>query len=168
VSDPAPEFSRPVPLTRFASRPFRQEIAATEAERVALAKRFALVSLDSLTATVELTAERGGTFLLTAEFSASFAQECVISLDPVPGAVQASFTLRYGPADSEPETDADDDPAFEPLAGDAIDIGEAVAQEFSLSLPPFPRAPDAVIDESPPEPGGDEGPFSVLARRKHD
>jgi uncharacterized metal-binding protein YceD (DUF177 family) len=167
VSDLAPEFSRPVPLTRLASRPFRQEIAATEAECIALARRFALVSLDSLAATVDLVAERGGTFLLTAEFSASFAQECVISLEPVPGDVQASFALRYGPADSEPETNADEDPAFEPLTGGSIDVGEAVAQEFALSLPPFPRAPNAGIDEGPPEPGS-EGPFSVLARRKRD
>ena len=168
MSDLAPEFSRPVPLTRLASRPWHQEIAATEAERVALARRFALVSLDSLTATVELAHERGGTILLTAEFSATFAQECVISLEPVPGSIRASFAVRYGPPDAEPETEADEDPPFEPLTGDAIDIGEAVAQEFSLALPPFPRAPDAVVEESPPEPGGDEGPFSVLARRKRD
>lgn len=167
MSDPAPEFSRPVPLTRIASRSFRQAIAATEAERTALARRFALVSLDRLEAVVELAHERGGTILLAAEFSAEFAQECVISLAPVPGSIQMSFAVRYGPPDAEPETEAEDDPAFEPLIGDVIDIGEAVAQEFSLSLPPFPRAPDAVIDESLPEPGG-EGPFSVLARRKLD
>jgi hypothetical protein len=38
----------------------------------------------------------------------------------------------------------DQDPAFEPLEGEAIDIGEAIAQEFSLALPPFPRADDAL------------------------
>ena len=167
MSDPAPEFSRPVPLTRIASRSFRQTIAATESERTALARRFALVSLDRLEAVVELAHERGGTILLAAEFSAEFAQECVISLAPVPGSIETSFAVRYGPPDAEPETEMDADPAFEPLSGDVIDIGEAVAQEFSLSLPPFPRAPDAVIDESLPEPGG-ERPFSVLARRKLD
>jgi uncharacterized metal-binding protein YceD (DUF177 family) len=163
MSDPAPEFSRPVPLTRIGSQSFRQEIGANEAERAALAKRFALVSLDHLEATVELTLERGGTILLTAEFSAGFAQECVISLDPVAGSVQASFSLRYGPPEAEPETESDEEPAFEPLTGDAVDIGEAVAQEFSLSLPPFPRAPDAIIEESPSELA--DGPFSPLGKR---
>jgi uncharacterized metal-binding protein YceD (DUF177 family) len=167
VSDPAPEFSRKVPLTRVGSQPFRQEIAATKAERMALAKRFALISLDRFEATVELAHESGGTILLTAEFAAQFAQECVISLDPVAGSVQASFTLRYGPPDAEPETESDDDPAFEPLTADAIDIGEAVAQEFSLSLPSFPRAPDAVIEPASGELEGD-GPFDALARRERD
>lgn len=165
MSDPAPEFSRPVPLTRIGSQPFRQEIAANEAERAALAKRFALVSLDRLEAMVELALERGGTILLTAEFSAAFAQECVVSLDPVTGSVQASFSLRYGPPAAEPVTESDKEPAFEPLIGDAVDIGEAVAQEFSLSLPPFPRAPNAVIEESPSGQSGD-GPLAALARRK--
>ena len=165
MSDPAPEFSWPVPLARIGSEPFRQEIAANDAERAALIKRFALVSLDRLAATVELARERGGTVLLTARFSAEFAQECVVSLEPVAGSVSASFTLRYGPPDAEPESESDDDPAFEPLTGETIDIGEAVAQEFSLSLPPFPRAPGVAIDEHPPEPK-EESPFAVLARTK--
>ena len=165
MSDPAPEFSRPVPLTRIGPQPFRQEIAANEAERAALVKRFALVSLDRLAATVELVGERGGTILLTAQFSAEFAQQCVVSLEPVAGSVSAGFALRYGPPDAEPESESDDDPAFEPLTGDTIDIGEAVAQEFSLSLPPFPRAPGVAIDEHAPVPEG-ESPFAVLARTK--
>ncbi len=167
MTDPAPEFSRPVPLTRIGAQPFRQKIAANEVERAALAKRFALVSLDRLDATVELVLERGGTILLTAEFSAGYAQECVVSLDPVAGSVQAGFALRYGPPEAEPETDSDEEPAFEPLTDPAVDIGEAVAQEFALSLPPFPRAPDAVIEESPSGLSGD-GPFAALARRKRD
>jgi len=167
MSGVAPEFSRPVPLTRLGARPLRQTIAAGETERAALARRFALLSLDRLEAVVELARESGGTILLTAEFSADFAQECVVTLDPVPGSIEACFTLRYGPPDAEPESEADDDPAFEPLTGDAIDIGEAVAQEFSLSLPPFPRAPDAVVEEAPPEPAG-ISPFAVLGRNDRD
>ena len=37
----------------------------------------------------------------------------------------------------------EDEVAFEPLIGEAIDIGEAVAQEFSLALPRFPRSAGA-------------------------
>ena len=43
--------------------------------------------------------------------------------------------------------------AFEPLVGEAIDIGEAVAQEFSLALPPFPRSPEIRVEtETEPDP----------------
>jgi uncharacterized metal-binding protein YceD (DUF177 family) len=163
VSGPALEFSRPVPLTRLGAEPFRQEIAASEAERAALARRFGLVSLARLNAAVELVREPGGTVLLTAELAGEFVQVCVATLEPVDGSVEAGFALRYGPAEAEPEAGGDDDPAFEPLSGETIDIGEAVAQEFSLSLPPFPRVPDAVVEADPEEPDGD-GPFSGLAQ----
>jgi uncharacterized metal-binding protein YceD (DUF177 family) len=163
VSGPALEFSRPVPLTRLGAGPFRQEIDASEAERAALVRRFGLVSLARLKAVVELVREGGGTILLTAEFAGEFTQECVATLEPVVGSVEAGFVLRYGLPEAEPATDGDDDPAFEPLSGETIDIGEAVAQEFSLSLPPFPRAPDAVVEAEPEEPAGD-GPFAGLIR----
>jgi uncharacterized metal-binding protein YceD (DUF177 family) len=163
MSGPALEFSRPVPLARVGVMPFEQEIAATQEECAALAARFGLLALDRLTARVALERKPGDTILLTAEWDAAFTQECVISLEPVPDTAHERFELRYGPAEAEGEDDAAA-PAFEPLEGDVIDVGEAVAQEFSLSLPPFPHLPDALleIEEAP----GDEGPFAVLERLK--
>ena len=158
----APEFSRLVPLIRLGADPYRREIVATETERAALARRFALLSLDRLTAEVELVREPAGTILLTALFEAAFAQECIVTLDPVAGTVAERFQLRFGRPEAEEEAPSgDDDPAFEPLTGETIDVGEAVAQEFSLSLPPFPRAADAVIEIGDPE-TPEEGPFSAL------
>jgi uncharacterized metal-binding protein YceD (DUF177 family) len=166
VSAAAPEFSRAVPLARLGSEPFRQHIAAHEAECAALATRFDLVSLDRLEAEVELVREAvTGTILLTAAFEADFVQNCIVTLDPVSGSVRERFQLRYGPLEAEADiSGGDDDPAFEPLAGEAIDIGDAVAQEFSLALPPFPRAPDAVIEDRTSETLAEEGPFAALAR----
>jgi uncharacterized metal-binding protein YceD (DUF177 family) len=163
MSGPDSEFSRMMPLIRLGSEPFRQEVEANETERAALARRFGLVSLDSLAASVELVRERGGTILLTAEFAAVFVQECVVTLDPVPGSVAERFALRYGPPEMETDADRDDEPAFEPLLGEAIDIGEAVAQEFSLSLPPFPRADDAIVAVDASE-NADDGPLAALGR----
>ena len=167
ANGPHPEFSRVVPLTRVGAEPFRREIAATEAERAALARRFDLVALDRLSATVELARERGGTILLRAEFAAEFAQNCIVTLDPVPGLLRESFALRYGPPEKEPEAalGSDDEPAFEPLEGEAIDIGEAVAQEFSLALPLFPRAGGVAVEDGAADAGPRDGPFAALARR---
>ena len=160
-----PEFSRLVPLIRIGPEPFRQDITASAAERNAVARRLDLVSLDRLDAAVELVRENGGTILLRAEFTAEFAQTCIVTLDPVPGSVRESFSLRYGPPEAEPEDAAagDDEPAFELLTGDAIDIGEAVTQEFSLALPPFPRAEGAVVEDTPGSAPADR-PFAGLAR----
>ena len=157
-----PEFSRIVQLAQLGPEPFRQEIAATAAEREALARRFDLLALDRLEAEVELVRQSGGTILLRACFEAAFAQSCVVTLEPVEGAMAANFALRYGPLDAEGEDAPDDEVAFEPLAGDFIDVGEAVAQEFSLALPTFPRSPGAVLEIEEPSPG--EGPFAALSR----
>ncbi len=164
MSKAGSEFSRPVSLSRLGGEPFRLRITADEAERVALARRFDLVSLDRLVAEVELVRELMGTILLSAEFEADFEQSCIVTLDPVAGSVSERFQLRYGAPEAEQEApDGDDSPAFEPLTGDAVDIGEAVAQEFSLALPPFPRAADAVIEDTPLA-ASDDGPFAALAR----
>jgi uncharacterized metal-binding protein YceD (DUF177 family) len=161
----ATEFSRLVLLARLGSEPFCQHIAANEAERDALARRFDLVSLDRLDAEVKLMREPAGTILLSAAFEAAFAQECIVTLDPVAGEVSERFQLRYGSPEAEDEAPAgDDDPAFEPLESDSIDIGEAVAQEFSLALPPFPRVADAIIETGASKEDNDDSPFAALAR----
>jgi uncharacterized metal-binding protein YceD (DUF177 family) len=103
--------------------------------------------------------------LLEAEFAAEFAQCCAVTLEPVRGAVSDRFSLVYGPAPEEEQEIAltTDEPAFEPLDGNSIDIGEAVAQELSLALPIFPRDPEATIDEAATaEPL--QGPFATLTR----
>jgi len=160
-----PEFFRPIALARLGSEPFRQEIAATEVERTALARRFGLVAVDRLSAVVELVRQGHDRILLRAAFDAEFVQSCVVTLEPVRGAVSERFALLYGPpeADAEAGGSAEDDPAFEPIVGGTIDIGEAVAQEFALALPPFPRNDEADAETlvSPPE---EAGPFAALSR----
>jgi uncharacterized metal-binding protein YceD (DUF177 family) len=164
MSAPRPEFHRPVALARLGPGPFRQEVEATETERAALARRFDLLALDRLSATVELARRAGGTVMLSAIFEAEFVQSCVVTLDPVPGAVFHSFALLYGPAEAENSVAGGaDDVAFEPLEAEIIDIGEAVAQEFSLALPPFPRCADAIVEGDELR-LGDEGPFAALSQ----
>jgi uncharacterized metal-binding protein YceD (DUF177 family) len=159
-----PEFSRPVTLMRLGRDPYRQRIEATREEREKLARRFALLALDRLHATVTLSRQEGESILLEASFEAEFVQECVVSLEPVPGKLRQNFSLLYGPAatlerdvvlDSEEIT-------FEPISGEAIDIGEAVAQELSLALPAFPRDPDAAIAAAAADDA--ERPLARLAR----
>jgi len=167
VSDIIPEFCRLVPLTLLGSAPFRQQVEATPSECEKLARRFDLLALDRLNAMVELRREADEAIVLEAAFEAAFVQSCVVTLEPVAGAISDRFTLVYGPAEAEQQEieSQRDDVAFEPLNGDAIDIGEAVAQELSLSLPVFPRHPDAKIDaETLVE--STRSPFSSLARNK--
>jgi uncharacterized metal-binding protein YceD (DUF177 family) len=165
MSEPLPEFSRLVPLARLGADPYRHRVEASVAECERLARRFDLVSLDRLAATVILVRTAGGLVRLDAVFEAEFAQTCVISLEPVAGAITQSFSLVYGPV-ADPNQEivlAAEEPAFEQLTGDAIDIGEAVAQELSLALPDFPRAPDAAVEPIASE-EIDDNAFAALAR----
>jgi uncharacterized metal-binding protein YceD (DUF177 family) len=161
-----PEFSRLIPLARLGAEPFRQDITATKDERAALARRFDLPALDRLCAAVELVRHGADRFLLRAAFEALFVQSCVITLDPVAGVAAEQFRLLYGPPEAEAEAGGtiEDDLAFEPIVGDAIDVGEAVSQQFSLALPPFPRSPGAILDAEAP-PADETGPFAAALSR---
>ena len=169
MSTMAPEFSRRVALAQLGAEPFRQRIEATAEERKKLSLRFDLVSLDHLVAEVVLRRQNPETILLEAEFTADFEQCCAVSLEPVRGAVSDCFSLVYGVAaeDGPAIAFSGDEPAFEPLNGDSIDVGEAVAQELSLALPLFPRHPEALIDE-PASAEPLDGPFAALAPLRKD
>ena len=165
MSEAVPEFSRLVPLSQLGGTPFLQRIEATAEEREKLSRRFGLLALDRLLAEVELRRQSAEVVRLEATFEAEFEQCCIVTLDPVRGTVSDHFSLIYGPAPTDQREFilSGDEPAFEPLDRDEIDIGEAVAQELSLALPVFPRDPEAVIDGvDPAEPF--EGPFAALAR----
>lgn len=137
------EFSRPIDVTRLGAAEARYEIVAGEAERVALARRFGLLSLDRLEARVTLRRLAGGMVRMTATLSADLSQTDVVTLDPLPGHVEDEFTLLF--ADEASDAGALDPEAelVEPLEGGHVDIAEAVAQQLSLAIDPYPRAPAA-------------------------
>ena len=168
MTDTIPEFSRLVPLARLGPGLFREQIEATPSEREKLSRRFDLLALDRLTAGVELRRQGDELIVLEAAFEAEFLQSCVVTLEPIAGTVSDRFVLVYGPVEAEQQETGTQqaEAAFEPLNRDVIDIGEAVAQELSLSLPAFPRHPDAKIDvETSVASTG--SPFISLARLKH-
>lgn len=139
-----PEFSRPLEVARIRGEEEIFEITAKPAERAALVARFGLHTLDRLAATVRVQRIPGGMIRLQAELDADVAQACVLTLDPVPVKLAERFTLLYS-EDSEASEVTLDGAAepVEPIVGGVIDLGEAVAQQLSLVLDPFPRAPNA-------------------------
>jgi uncharacterized metal-binding protein YceD (DUF177 family) len=140
------EFSRPISVLRLGADALIYRIDATKDERAALARRFDLVSLDHLAATVTLS-RQGGDVRLAAEIVADIVQLCCRTLEPFASKLVDRSTLLYR-RKAPPADLAVDDEDCEVLVGDAIDIGEAAAQQLSLALDPFPRAPGAIIDET--------------------
>jgi uncharacterized metal-binding protein YceD (DUF177 family) len=162
-----PEFSRRIDGLRLTPGGEQYEISAKPEERAALAKRFDLLALDRLDAKVRLTPMAGGYYRLAADFQAALTQACAITSEPVPARVAESFTLIYGPVEESSEIvlDGDAEPV-EPLDDGVIDIGEAVAQQLSLALDPFPRAPGASLEEEADlsDHSTRESPFAALAK----
>jgi uncharacterized metal-binding protein YceD (DUF177 family) len=135
-----------VNVTRLPPLAARYEIEANAAERAALARRFGLISLPRLTADVRLRRLRGSVYEMNATLEAIVVQECSISLEPFEAAVRERFTLEYRPEADPSLPPVEDLEDIEFLSGDSIDIGEAVAQQLSLSIDPYPRAPGAVLE----------------------
>lgn len=166
----SPEFSRPIRLDQIGGQPRRIEIEADEGERAALAARFGLLSLDSLSAS--LSVEQGAEgILVTGRVTGRVVQPCVATAEPVPAAIDEAVSLRFLPEpespDEEVELDAGEvDTVF--YTGGAIDLGEAAAETLALALDPFPRSPHAaqalkdagVLSEE------EAGPFGALAALK--
>lgn len=143
-----PEFSRRYALDSIGSVPRVVTIEADEAERSALAKRFDLVVLETLTADATLTAVAGGVEA-RGTMHAVLSQACVVTSDPVPATIDEPFVLRFiadlpadGVDDEEGLELSDADCDLLPLENGAIDLGEAAAQTLGLALDPFPRSPE--------------------------
>jgi uncharacterized metal-binding protein YceD (DUF177 family) len=169
MSDNAkPEFSRAVPLSEIGAGAVSRMIEANADEMKELAKRFDLVSVERLTATLNLNRE-GSVFVAQGQFSAAVTQTCVASGVPVSAEVNEPVFVRFvaeseHAAEAEVELDAKDcDTMFHD--GRVIDLGEAVAQSLALALDPFPRSPDAeAVLKAAGVKGEDEaGPFGALA-----
>lgn len=166
-----PEFSRPVLLEAIGDRGVVRDIEASPEERAALAKRFGVLSIAMLKARVHLNWAQGGKLLeLTGLYEADVEQSCVVTLEPVQEHISEKLDLLFErqakgagtPARAVELTSLED---AEPLPESALDIGEVVAEEFALSLNPYPRKPDASLGGGETA-GRGPGPFDVLARLK--
>lgn len=173
------EFSRPFPIADLGDEEAVVHIAAEPEERTALARRFSLLSLDGLAAEVRL--RRGGTgtvIRLRAHFRADVVQSCVVTLQPVASRIEETVELSFVRVECVPRVsevvvppEGEDPP--EPVEGEEIDLGEAVARELGLRLDPYPRRPGATFPPVGLATGGGKGeegeeghPFAVLRKFK--
>ncbi len=105
-----------------------------------------------------------GLVRLAAAMTADAVQSCTVTLEPVSTRIEERFSLLYGPVAEGPEVVLEGEAeTVEPLDGESIDIGEAVAQQLSLALDPFPRAPEAdALSASLGSKAGMGSPFAAL------
>ncbi len=181
MTNTRPEFSRRVPVSRIGAGGLEQRVEADADECRALAQRLQLPAVASLSCRFRLSPPLHGDVDAEAELRAEVTQVCVVSLEPFEATVSERFALRFVPEPvaaapgGTPEDGGDDDldlaaPDELAYAGDAIDLGEAAAQQLALALDPYPRMPGVTRPpEAPAEVPGDEAsgpphPFAALAR----
>ena len=184
---PPPEFSRPLVVDTLGADGGEREIEANPAECRALARRFHLEAVVSLSATLRLIRLHGtnaGMVRVRGRLVAEVVQSCVVTLVPVPARVEESFSALFSPEavaggdESLLDPFADDEDVPEAMVRGVVDLGELTAQHLSLALDPYPRAPgveftgfddDAPDNDSPDGDAPPRNPFGVLAalRRGH-
>lgn len=119
-------------------------IEASEDERAALAKRFALISIERLTADLSMRRIASGV-AVDGRVAAALTQACAITDDALPITIDEPVSLRFVDAAAtaeDLELDADGVDTVE-IEGGLIDLGEIAAETMALALDPFPRGPRA-------------------------
>lgn len=165
------EFSRRVARADIERGPVQLNFAAEPQECSALAKRFGVLSVESLSLDVAIRHFGPDVYRAEGLVQGQAMQRCVVTLQPVLETICEAFCIDFTEnamlaEDIDEECDAD----IEPFSGDSIDVGEVAAQHFALGLNPYPRRADAepVSLTSGPATAADadserESPFSVLA-----
>lgn len=156
------------------------DYTANDQQRADLATRFDIPELRALTAQITLNPLAGGPMIrVTLALQADLVQNCVVTGDPVPEKIDLRVELDFAPPsmiDENIELTLDDADPPDPIENGEIDLGDVIAQQLSLALDPYPRAPDAaftnVLDNLPGsqqkhlDREAPKNPFAVLAQLK--
>ena len=162
------EFSRELDLRSVPAKPLL--LRASPEECAALARRFGLVSIETLTAEVMLGAE-GAEVEANGRLVASIVQSCAISGEDLPVSIDEPLALRFVPerAIEADEVELEEDDLDEiPYSGTTFDLGEAIAQSLALAIDPYACGPNAerVREEAGLSTPEASGPFAALAALK--
>jgi len=158
------ELTRLVSLTKIGPAGNAVLVRATPEECAALAIRMNIPAIQSLECLFNLTPDDDGVSVLAqGRLRARLTRVCVVSAEDFETEGEDEFELCFVPAGTE-EDDPDPELIDEmPYEGNAIDLGEATAQQLGLALDPYPRIEGATLPDLTEDDDG--SPFSVLARR---
>lgn len=167
------EIERIIDIDRMgASGSTALDIAASESERLALAKRFGFLGLPAFSARVTVDRRPGGRVVLEGRLRGKIVQACILTLEPVTQDLDETFRIVFK-QDLEEERDPESGEALvspqidapEPLTGNLLDVGEIVAEQLSLAADPYPRRPGAKLEDVLPKLRRDDRPARREQRR---
>jgi hypothetical protein len=153
------EIERIVDVDRMGPNGTALEIAASDSERLALAKRFGFLGLPAFSARVTVDRRPGGQVVVEGRLRGRLVQACILTLDPVTQDLDDTFRVVFkqdlaeerDPESGEALVSAQAD-APEPLPGNLLDVGEIVAEQLSLAADPYPRKQGVKLEDVLPKP----------------
>jgi uncharacterized metal-binding protein YceD (DUF177 family) len=168
-SDSSSAWSMPIAVADVPETGFRVALSADERTRLSVAKLADLRALPRFEARFELARHGRGGLHLVGTLSATVAQICVLTLEPIENEVEENIDLVFAPpatsiakATGSVEVPLD---GPEPVTGGAIDLGTIATEFLILAIDPYPRKPGAVF-EAPDAPDDSDQPFAALAALK--
>lgn len=166
---PAIPYSDPVRLHQIGAGLTRRLEPDADA-RGRIARALDLKALERLAVDVEILPTVSG-WRMTGRVQAEAVQSCVLTLEPLPVTIDASFVVNLtetppdAPVNEDGEIDLElDDDSPDVVENGQIDLGQYAVEQLALQLDPYPRKEGAVF-EQPPEPG-EISPFGVLKALK--
>ncbi len=165
----APEFSRVVKFKALSAGDLA--LSASPDERIALAERFSIESVEALDATVAFEGA-GPRLRVTGTLVADVVQACAISGESFPHRISEALDFVFVPegqnahvetgADIEIELQSDELDEIE-YDGESFDLGEAIAQSLGLAIDPYAEGPNADAAREAAGIIGDDAPSGPLA-----
>ncbi|HET7717408.1 MAG TPA: DUF177 domain-containing protein [Bauldia sp.] len=170
-----PQLSRTIETGSIGDAGISEHIEASADERAAIAAEHNLISVDSLSADLDIRRSAAGLIVVDGVLRAEVVHTCVISLEPAPQSIDepihvtlAAAGSKEAPPPPKPGAEIMIDPEIDQpdvIAGPTTDLGRIVLEHFTLALDPYPRAPGAKLPaaastgaETPAE-----SPFAALS-----
>ncbi|MEQ5871852.1 DUF177 domain-containing protein [Sagittula sp. NFXS13] len=182
MSASEPSSSAPQARLRVASlrqtgeTPFSLEPKASA--RDDLARALGIEGIRKLRFTGTVSPRGRDSWELKGKLGATVVQACIVTLDPVNTRLDVDVERRYMPGhrfespDAGTEIEMPEDDSLEPL-GEVIDLEALMAEELTLSLPPYPRKDGVGLESAQfaedgvaPMTDEDVKPFAGLAALK--
>lgn len=172
-------FNYRVNVGHLSAKPVTVTLEAEPKERLAMAERWGVVRVDSVSAVLELTRWKRDGVRIKGRVRAAIEQSCVVTLEPVASTIDEPVDALFVPEGSklariatdengEMVFDAEGPDIPESFHGDTIDVGSVCEEFIVLAIDPYPRKEGAVLDppDDPPQTEDAPSPFAGLERWK--
>ncbi len=177
-----PPFSFPVKIGQVAANPVELTLSADERERKALAEFWDILSVEELSATLQVNRWKKDGVRVKGHIDGRVTQACVVTLEPVEETISEDIDQIFIPEGSklmriptddkgEMVLDPEGPDVPEVFTGDTIDAGAVVAEFAAMALDPYPRKPGVAFSNHVESTEADDkkvSPFAALKNWKKD